>query len=197
MEPRNEEVTALALQHSPDVEIDRATDWPPVLTAVRNYWLSIRGSRAMPSRKDIAPASLKAQLPELLLADVIDGGADFRYRLIGTNLTQFFPFDPSGKLMSEALARFGQESVERTIGSYRNVAERRVPMRITGSGSFYGQEPKLFDAWLAPLSDDDQTTNMILGTFVFVWDNEHQFRPPSPDAAGGVSSVSQLTRILR
>lgn len=132
----------------------------------------------MPSRRDITPANLRLQLPEMLLADVIDGGRDFRYRLVGTRLTPFFATDPSGKLMSEALAPFGEETVVQTIASYRTVAERRRAMRLTGSGSIYGQEPKRFDAWLAPLSDNDERVDTILGTFIFVWDFEHRFRPP-------------------
>jgi hypothetical protein len=160
------------------VELDRATDWPDVLSAVRDYWLEKRGSRSMPSRRDISPAHMKAQLPHILLADVIDGGMDFRYRVVGFELSKFFSSDPTGKLMTDALAPFGSETVQATIASYRGVVERRAPVRLTGSGSVYGQYAKHFDAFLAPLSEDDAAVNMILGTFVFLWDATHPFRPP-------------------
>ena len=163
----------------PDVEIDRSSDWPDVLAAVRDYWTARRGDRLIPSRSDISPAQLKAALPHVLLADVIDGGADFRYRLVGTQLARFFFNEPSGKMMSEAIAPFGEVTLQGTLAAYRTVVERRAPVRLTGSGSFYGQDPKLFDALLAPLSDDSATVNMILGTFVFEWDTQHQFRPPA------------------
>ncbi len=81
--------------------------------------------------------------------------------------------------MSEALAPFGEATVTATIESYRAVAQRRAPTRLSGSGSWYGQDPKHVDAFLAPLSDDGITVNMILGAFIFVWDHEHQFRNPS------------------
>ena len=42
----------------------------------------------------------------------------------------------------------------------------------------------MFDAWLAPLSDDDVNVNIIIGTFVFVWDVNHVFDPPER-ALGG------------
>jgi hypothetical protein len=154
---------------------------------VRDYWLAKRGARSMPSRSDISPAQLKSQLPHILLADVIDGGADFRYRLVGTELGRFFYSEPSGKLMSEALVPFGEATIEATLASYRGVLARRAPVRITGAGAWLGQEPKLFDAYLAPLSDDDVTINMILGTFVFEWDREHQFRQPRGPRQGGPS----------
>jgi hypothetical protein len=162
----------------PDIEIDRSSDWPEVLASVRDYWSDKRGARAMPGRGDISPAQLKSELPHILLADVIDGGVDFRYRLVGTQLRPFFFNEPSGKLMSEAIAPFGEVTLQQTLGAYRSVIERRAPIRLTGSGSLYGQDPKYFDALLAPLSDNGVTVNMILGTFVFFWDLEHQFRPP-------------------
>lgn len=148
------------------------------LAFVRDYWHDKRGARSMPSRNDISPAQLKTQLPHILLADVIDGGIDFRYRLVGTQLRPFFLAEPSGKLISEVIAPFGESTVRETLDSYRSVIARRAPVRLTGAGSRYGQEPKLFDALLAPLSDDDVAVNMIIGTFVFVWDFEHQFRNP-------------------
>jgi hypothetical protein len=160
------------------VEIDRIAAWPKPLSRVRDYWLEKRGKCAMPSRSDISPRELKAELPSILLADVVENGADFRYRLVGTHLREFFYSEPSGKLMSEALLPFGEATVSATLQTYRNVMERRNPMRITGSGSLYGQEPKHFDALLAPLSDDGETVNMILGSFIFVWDHLHKFRPP-------------------
>jgi hypothetical protein len=163
----------------PNVEFDRTTGWPPVLESVRDYWNEKRGSRTMPRRSDISPAQLKPQLPHFLLADVINGGSDFRYRVVGTRLREFFSFEPSGKLMSEVLAPFGEATVQATLESYRTVIARGAPLRLTGSGSLYGQDPKLFDAFLAPLSDDGVKVNYILGTFVFVWDHEHQFHPPS------------------
>ena len=175
----------LARLPPPNVEIDRDTDWPENLSFIRDYWRDRRGSRSMPGRNDISPAQLKAHLPYLLLADVIDGGADFRYRLVGTELRQFFRAEPSAKRMSEALAPFGAETVEATLMSYRAVVERRAPMRLTGAGSWYGQEFKLFDALLAPLSDDDTSVNMILGTFVFVWDEKNQFRDPRDSRLAG------------
>jgi hypothetical protein len=162
----------------PNVEIDRPSDWPAVLSSVRDYWNERRGSRMMPSRGDISPAQIKSLLPYILLADVVDEGRDFRYRVVGTNLREFFYFEPTGKLMSEAIAPFGAGTVEGTLASYHAVMERRAPMRLTGSGSWFGQNPKYFDALLAPMSDDDVTVNMIFGTFIFAWDHEHQFRPP-------------------
>jgi hypothetical protein len=160
------------------LEIDKPSDWPAVLASVRDYWHAKRGGRTMPGRADISPAQIKPQLPHILLADVIDGGRDFRYRLVGTLLQPFFPSQPSGKLMSETIAPFGEATLKATLECYRSVISRGAPVRLTGSGAWFGQHPKHFDALLAPLSEDGATVNMILGTFIFVWDKTHQFRKP-------------------
>ena len=167
----------MAQTASPQLELDRQTDWPSVLAFVRDYWQAKRGSRAMPARNDISPAQLKTQLPHILIADVIDGGVDFRYRLVGTQLRGFFQSEPSGKLMSEVMAAFGDRTSVAALGAYRSVVEHRAPLRLTGAGSWFGQKTKLFDAYLAPLSDDGTIPNMVLGTFVFEWDHDQQFQP--------------------
>jgi hypothetical protein len=153
-----------------DIAFDPAVREPPQLTFVRNYWQTQRGTLAMPRRSDIAPSDMKAYLPNILLADVVRGGEDFRYRVVGSQLQRYFSGNPTGMLMSDALTVFGVETVERTIQVYRRVVERRVPLRIRGAGSIYAQHAKLFDALLTPLSDDGENVNMVLGTFVFEWD---------------------------
>lgn len=160
----------------PKLEIDREADWPSVLSFVHAYWQSKCGARRMPARNDISPVQLKLQLPHIMLVDVVDDGADFRYRLVGTQLRESFLEEPSGRLMSEVMAPHGEVTVRETLQSYRSVVARRAPMRLTGSGAWYGQDPKLFDAFLAPLSDDGATVNMILGTFVFEWDRDGEYQ---------------------
>lgn len=153
-----------------DVEYDPDREEPALLTFVRGYWQRQRGAAAMPRRQDISPSQMRAHLPHILLADVVGGGEDFRYRLIGSDLQRYFKGNPTGRLMSEALQPFGNDTMTRTIQTYAGAVARRAPLRIRGSGALYAQSAKLFDALLCPLSDDGRTPNMILGTFEFVWD---------------------------
>jgi hypothetical protein len=153
-----------------DVEFDPPEDEPQLLSFVRSYWERKRGRAPMPRRQDIVPSDMRALLKHILLADVIEGGRDFRYRLVGSELQRYFTGNPTGMLMSDALAPFGPDTVRRTIHTYQAVVARRTPFRIRGAGSLYSQDAKTFDALLAPLSDDGITPNMIIGTFIFVWD---------------------------
>ena len=161
-----------------DVEYDPDIAEPQLLGFIRSYWQKQRGAAQMPRRQDIAPSAMKTHLAHILLADVVSGGEDFRYRLVGTELQRYFKGNPTGRLMSEALAPFGPQTVLRTIDTYATVVARRAPLRVRGTGALYAQNAKRFDALLAPLSDDGGTVNMVLGTFLFEWD----FRAANPPA---------------
>ena len=152
-----------------DIEFDPVVREPAILSFVREYWQAQRGAALMPRRQDVIPADMKSYLPNILIADVIKGGEDFRYRVVGSQLQRYFSGNPTGMLMSSALAVFGQDTVQRTIAVYRRVISRRRPLRIRGAGAIYSQQAKTFDALLTPLSDDGENANMILGTFVFEW----------------------------
>ena len=65
----------------------------PTCVFLRSYWESKRAGRALPSRSDISPAQLKEHLGWVMILDVLPGERDFRYRLIGTLVTQYFSSD--------------------------------------------------------------------------------------------------------
>ena len=73
------------------------------LAALYSYWSSKRGPRAMPARADIDPGELRRLLPHILLIDVVAGGEDFRYRLVGTEIERHIGRPVTGRLISEVL----------------------------------------------------------------------------------------------
>jgi hypothetical protein len=137
------------------------------LVVIHSYWQSKRHGRRMPSRADIVPAELTLHLPQILLADVLDGGRDFRYRLLGTSLTHYFPQRATGKTFTDALSAFGAATVAGTIAVYRSIVNERQAALIKGPGEYYHQDAKTFEAVLMPLSDDDFNVTMIFGAFEF------------------------------
>ncbi|HJW41898.1 MAG TPA: PAS domain-containing protein [Rhizomicrobium sp.] len=155
---------------APRFELNPQSEEPVLLADLRRYWERKRGSRAMPSRGQVVPSEIKNLLPFVVLVDVVDGGADFRYRLVGSQLHAYFPAQPTGRLVSEALLPFGADTVAATLDVYRRVVAQRQPLRIRGDGAWYAQDPKFFEAILTPLSEDGASANMIFGVFKFVWD---------------------------
>ena len=76
----------------------QARDIPdPRLRGLLDYWESRRGEREMPLRRDIDVLDLGPWLGNLMLIEVLEGGRDFRYRVYGSMLAQYYGRDLTGK----------------------------------------------------------------------------------------------------
>ncbi len=71
------------------------------LLALFRLWTAKRAGRVLPARSDFDHRELLPWFGNLILLDVLDGGADYRYRLFGVTLAQEAGFDMTGKLLSE------------------------------------------------------------------------------------------------
>lgn len=148
-------------------EIDPRRLDHPVLAAVKAYWDGKRGDRPMPSRAEIDPVELREHLGWILMLDVLDDYADFRFRLIGTKVTRYFLADTTGRTVREAFDRFGPAAVNGVLSVYRKCSRDHVPVRAWGDAGWLGQKFYEFDAIYLPLSDDGVSANKILSAFTF------------------------------
>ena len=151
------------------IERDPASPDHAVLRAIKAYWDEKRGQRRMPARADIQPAEIKSLLPQVLLVDVLPGGDDFRYRLLGTKLRPYFPSEATGQTMRATLSPFGTQTLDAMLAAYREVADSRIPLRINGTGEIFARPSKFFEAILMPLGEVDEIADMIFGAFEFDW----------------------------
>ena len=139
----------------------------PTLAFLRSYWDAKRGARAMPSRNDIKPSELREHLGWVNMAEVLPGMEDFRFRLVGTLVTQYFLRDSTGKTISEAFAPGGEGAVKGVKAIFRKTARDKVPMRVFGDAGWIASGYEQFDSIYLPLSDDGETCNLVLNAFVF------------------------------
>jgi len=156
-----EKKAGLGAEYNP-VKLDH-----PTLAALHTYWNEKRGDRRMPSRADIRPSELKDHLGWVIMADVLPGGQEFRYRLIGTLVTQYFLTETTGKTVTEAFARMGETVSNAVLAVMRVVTRDGVPIRACGDANAFAVGFEEFDALFLPLSDDGETVNVILHAFVF------------------------------
>jgi hypothetical protein len=126
------------------------------------YWLSKRGSRAMPARRDINPADIPRLLPFLVLVEKVDG--ELRYRLVGSAIARAVGYDPTG----------------RTVGSYIPVPETAAKLRVVfqrmftaacpvfATGEYFYKTGSHIELSLlgVPLSEDGRVVNMTMSTLV-------------------------------
>lgn len=152
---------------TPQFEINPTRIDNPALEFLRSYWEERRGDRKMPSRADMNPADLKPYLGNIAMVDVLDGGAEFRYRVVGTLLTQYFLTDPTGKTLSEAWPNPKGPVASRARANLVNIVQTRVVVHAWGTLDWSHFPGEAFDMLFVPLSDDGESVNMILSLFTF------------------------------
>ncbi|MEJ0025269.1 MAG: PAS domain-containing protein [Rhizomicrobium sp.] len=97
-------------------------------------WNARRGAHAMPTREDVLPRPLGRLLRNVSLVKVIDGGADYEFRVVGDVHVQAYGVNSQGTRISELIAsptwsQFG-DVLKR---SYDLVRLRRAPVGFRGS----------------------------------------------------------------
>jgi hypothetical protein len=159
----SERLTGVAFEFDPT---DLAN---PTLAFLRSYWDVKRAGRLMPSRADIRVPDLKEHLGWLMLVEVLNGMSEFRFRLEGTLVKQYFlgESDATGKTVKEVMAVHGPAATKAVEAIFRKVARDRKPARAYGNAGWIADNYEAFDALYLPLSDDGETVNMILHAFVF------------------------------
>lgn len=123
------------------------------------YWDARRGERAMPARRDIDPADMKALLPNLILVDVVADARRYVYRLVGTHEVEMRGGDPTGKAVKDA---FYAESAADTLLFLDRVVETRQPVLYRGTYRPTSSRIQQEDTLFLPLSNDGASVNMIL-----------------------------------
>jgi hypothetical protein len=73
----------------------------PDLRHLLDYWNRLRGTRAMPARSELDPKQIRRSLRYVHIYDIVEGGEDFRARLVGTSVFPGLDEDQTGKLVSE------------------------------------------------------------------------------------------------
>lgn len=142
----------------------------PILDGVLDYWNRRRGARPMPSRAEIRPGDLKAHLGWLCFIEALPEFDDFRFRLVGSRVADYFLSEATGLTVREAYgtAKAERSATDAVLWILRTTCTRRVPMRVTGGGGEWRDHlfPD-YDALYLPLSQNGVTANMVMCGFTF------------------------------
>jgi hypothetical protein len=149
------------------VVADPAVIEEPLLRSLKTYWDGQRQGRPMPRRAEIDVLELKPLIGSLFLLDVLDGGRDFRFRLLGTELTARFGRDITGQTFSEAYRTADGTTSRWLRGVYARAAKEAVPIWSRAPLRQVGRDFWVGTALHLPLSDDGATVNKIIGATVF------------------------------
>jgi len=130
----------------------------PNLVQLYRHWDGVRRGRLMPARADVDPVSMPQLLGNLLLIDVLREPLRFRYRLIGTRLTERIKRDMTGKFFDDV-----PEPVyrDRLYDWHGGVVKERIPRAgITARRLLDRWEP--YEILTLPLSSDGIEVDMTL-----------------------------------
>jgi hypothetical protein len=110
---------------------------------------------------------MKAYLGNVVLVDAFPDFSDFRYRTIGTRVSGYFAPDSTGRTVREVFASYSDTVVQGMLTPYRKCARDKVALRAHGAADWIGKAFLDFESLYLPLSDDGQTSNMVLSAVTF------------------------------
>jgi PAS domain-containing protein len=126
------------------------------------YWDDKRAGRMAPRPGDIVLADLPTHVPNLVMVDLLDGGADFRFRYIGARVVKTLGRDSTG-LRFSAVYRDSPEALAQLMAVFRLTVTERCPIYSRGRVSWLPARDDLyFVAATVPLSEDGLTISAVL-----------------------------------
>lgn len=162
--PEHSTVSVIA----PD-EIDNATG-----RTAYAYWRMLKGDRKMPSRAGLSPRDMRGILRNVVLLRVIDGGADYEYRVVGELFVWAYGVQFRDKRLSQIEAAAPAHGA-RMRNLYEHVRTSAAPLAFRGWVGREVPEARFvyYESLLVPFADDGETVDHILIASVYV--------PKAPD----------------
>ena len=132
------------------------------------YWRSKLQGPLLPTRGSIDPAEIIRHLPWIFMADVIDGGADFRYRLLGTSIVSANCRDATGRSFSELYGADPDKLAGARLGF--DLALATGAPAFTQGHAFWRSDWAFdrFESVFLPLATDGRTIDIILGEIAYL-----------------------------
>ncbi len=132
------------------------------------YWNRKRAGRLAPRAAEMEPAELAGHGPSTVIVDVLDGGADFRYRFIGKRLVDTVGRDATGRRFSDLY--WSQPDALAQLRAVFSVPVEQKHLNYIRGRIFWlpNRDYRKFTAALVPLSEDGFTVSAVFAeVFIF------------------------------
>jgi hypothetical protein len=153
----------------------RTAEWHPKIRQLYEYWQRIHPAPGkLPGRQHFDPLRVHTLLPNVWLIDVIRPQMRFRYRLVGTMITEALG-DTTGRWLDEVHPDFHPGSP--THQNYVSVANKGEPSWRRGRPVLmaYSERCVEIERILLPLASDGVMVDVILAlTVMFGSDRKEQ-----------------------
>ena len=126
-----------------------------------DIWHTLTNGRVAPRREEITLGHVRKLTPWMWVIDVVDSGADFRFRLAGDRVVQFLGRRHGDARLSEFPKNVFFERMKRTLS---HCVEHKRPVAIGPVRSGYeGKEHWEVEFVMLPLSEDGETVTSLMG----------------------------------
>ena len=140
------------------LQLETALTLHPLFGPAFNYWQSLC-KQGLPNRRDIDPVDIPDLLANIMLLDVVDGGADFRYRLGGTAVEHNFGASIKGLSLCDIVQTF--PSIRPVLDVKRHCVATASPYACDAAVfTHFGTEKQVY-CFAMPLSEDGLNVTQI------------------------------------
>jgi hypothetical protein len=155
----------------------------PTLAFFLAYWRSSRCANGIPLSNDFRPREVGTHLRWVALVDVLPEKRDYRYRVVGSSVCEFFLGDGTGKTVRELFADL-PEMQKTVLQLYAAPVRLRRPTQFSGPPSHLRDRfCPAYDGLFLPYSSDGEKIDRIVTAFVFNYTKFRQKRAILPGEA--------------
>ncbi|GAK44703.1 conserved protein [Tepidicaulis marinus] len=138
-------------------------------------WQKLRDEDRLLHAKDLPSKAFAALLPRLyLLEPANEAATDWRFRLVGTDIANAFPADPTGRSISELYA---PDKVLSNAAVYRDVLRFMRPVFTKGQVEGLDRDYKIMEFIHLPVAIGERDDKVLLGG---VFEHGYGRLPPLP-----------------
>jgi hypothetical protein len=154
----------------------------PTYARLLAIWREKAGDRPMPSRSQMTARDLKDFLRHIILVqrEESDGESHYRWRLIGTSVTQIVGHH-TGKLFEDSVP---PEHLSRWIQVCNMILDSGQPWRFVGHVHIQDREYLHAEHLYLPLADDNDKPSFVMGLCRYV--SRFQDNDPSEDEIASI-----------
>jgi hypothetical protein len=176
-----------------------------VLASLKNsrvyaHWVKACGTKTMPNRQsmqpDVIPVDLLPELPYIYIAEVMrdDLGTWFKFRLMGTGLTERLKQDGTGKMLLDLQIGGWEEEWRKNL-----VHAVQMKMPVVDESTITTEKGLRIELehLALPISEDGANVNRIFGSIDFFGVTDAQLKDAIPELDWKkISSVELAKRII-
>lgn len=140
----------------------------PMVEGFAALWQAKLGTAVAPDRADFAIEELAPWFGHVIIMDMLEGGADFRYRLVGTAITQFLNRDYTGRTVMQSNYSGARDKVLDTF--HRPVREGRPVFRRGHVIWAVDKSWRTYQSVHCPLTAGGKDVAMTMGALYFSLD---------------------------